>query len=124
MKKLLLYGNSILIASLATSLQCDAGVEIIHAACANPPELHAPQGLDAVIVDLNTASLTTLLALLSDHPGVLLLGLDATTGLLTALSGCSYPVGSVEEVLTWIQNHRPAAFGPAGDRPDREIVPG
>jgi hypothetical protein len=51
---------------------------------------------------LNAVPLSTLLALLRDRSGLLLLGLDANAGALITFSGRFYPVRSVEDVLGWL----------------------
>ena len=105
-KKILLYGNSIVMAGLAARLRDQVGVEVMAVPDVDPQGLRDHADLDTIIVDLSTVPLATLLALLNATPKLLLLGVDAIAGSLIMLSGRFYPVRSMEEVLPWILEPR------------------
>jgi hypothetical protein len=104
MKKILLSGDSILLAGLAARLQSVAKFEIIQSDLKGfaPADLSGLEDIDAVIIDLATGSPDTPLNWFRAYPSLLLIGLDSATGTLTALSGQACPVSSVEQVVEWL----------------------
>lgn len=101
MKKVLLWGNSIFLAGLATALQGVAGLEVNCAArdLAETVRQHAP---DVVIVDLADAQCGDALALLRAHPTLGLIGVNAATGAVSALAGQVHLTETLEEVTKTI----------------------
>lgn len=97
-KKILLHGNSILLAGLAAKLQGVSGVAVTH----STTDADASADWDVVIVDL--AGQAAVPPALWGRRNLRVVGVDAATGTLTVLSGQSYPVHSVDDVLQWLQN--------------------
>jgi hypothetical protein len=100
-KKVLLYGNSILMAGLAASLQTLPQLDVIQM------DNHAPivveQAQPLVFMDLRDTSSIHALPALCALPGVTLVGMDSVTGTFSVLTGESHPARSVQEVLDWLQ---------------------
>lgn len=92
----MLYGDSIFLAGLAAKLQGVAGLTVTDAAA----DLAADW--DVAIVDL--AGQAAVPPTLWGRRDLLVVGVDAAAGTLTVLSGQSYPVHSVDDVLQWLQD--------------------
>jgi hypothetical protein len=95
-KKVLLYGNSILIAGLASKLSQVNGVEVTQM---EEGDLTDPTGVNMIIVDLRDGKISQALPVLCAVPNVLLVGLDAITNTLTVLTSQSHTANSMEDVL-------------------------
>jgi hypothetical protein len=95
-KKLLLYGNSILIAGLTSKLRQAEGLVVTQMEAGDLADL---SGVDVVVVDLRDGKTSQALPALCAAPGVLLVGMDAITNTLTVLTGQSYPAHSMQDVL-------------------------
>jgi hypothetical protein len=105
-KKVLLYGNSILIAGLAAKLQNAPGLAI------QRWQEEGPSGLerlkngeipDLVVADLRDAHTSQSLSALCALPGVTLIGMDALTNTLTSFTSQSRPAHSMEDVLELLE---------------------
>lgn len=95
-KKILLYGNSILIAGLTSKLELVEGLEVTQTENGNLGDL---SGVDVIVIDLRDGKTFQALPRLCDAPGVLLVGMDAITNTLTVLTGQTQPVHSMQDVL-------------------------
>lgn len=95
-RKILLYGNSILIAGLASKLGQVDGLEVTQM---EDEVLGDLTGLAVIVVDLRDGKTSQALPRLCAAPGVLLVGLDSITNTLTVLTGQSQPVQSMQDVL-------------------------
>ena len=96
-KKILLYGNSILIAGLTSKLEQVAGLEVEFAK--EDGDLGDLSGLDMIVVDLRDSKTSQVLPRLCTAPGILLVGMDAITNTLTVLTSQSHPAHSMQDVL-------------------------
>lgn len=96
-KKILLYGNSILIAGLTSKLEQVKGLEMTQAE--EDGDLSDLSGLDMIVVDLRDSKTSLSLPRLCTAPGVLLVGMDAITNTLTVLTGQNHPAHSMQDVL-------------------------
>lgn len=97
MKHILLYGDSIFLAGLAATLQADPGLDIHQQApCAGFLDLG---DLDAVIVDFDDAPAADVLTMLRARPDLKLVGVNASDGAVTVLSGRVYMAHSLRDVL-------------------------
>jgi hypothetical protein len=95
-KKILLYGNSILIAGLTSKLEKVEGLEVT---LAEDGELGDLSGLDMIVIDLRDSKTSQALPRLCTTPGIHLVGMDAITNTLTVLTGQSHPAHSMQDVL-------------------------
>lgn len=102
MKKVLLCGNSILIAGLAVSLQ---GVEGLEVACADLGSLPDLQSFapNVVILDLSDAKAARAVAHFCARPGLLVLGVDAARSVLTVLSGSQMTVADTTDLTQLVK---------------------
>jgi len=94
-RKILLYGNSILIAGLACRLQ-EAGVWEVERVEGGP--VGELDGVEMVAYDVRDPASAEVLPRLREAPGLALIGLDALTDTVTVLTGQSRPVHSIQEV--------------------------
>ena len=95
-KKILLYGNSILIAGLTSKLGQVEGLEVTQMV---EGELGDISNMNMIVVDLREGKTSQALPILCATPGVLLVGMDAITNTLTVLTGQSHPAHSMQDVL-------------------------
>ncbi len=99
MKKILVCGNSIFMAGLATSLRATANVEVVQLDLRGATR--DLEGLpDMVIVDM--ADWSSELTQWCVQRNLLLVGMNVNSGTLTVLSGKSFPASSIEEALKWL----------------------
>jgi hypothetical protein len=101
-KTVLLYGNSILIAGLASKLQDVPGLVVEQWQDEDSADLERLKNSatpDLIVADLRDAKTSQALSTLCSLPGVTLVGLDALTNTLTTLTGQSQPARSIQEVL-------------------------
>ena len=94
--KVLLYGNSILIAELASRLQHVPGWELAQTDGDRPGNL---PGVDFVVVDLRDPKTPQILPRLANLSDTSLIGLDALTNSVTVLAGRSRQAASIKEML-------------------------
>jgi len=96
LQKILLYGNSILIESLASKLKLLEGwvVKRIESG-----EVQGVSDADYVVTDLCDLATSQALPMLSALPGVTLIGLDPIANTLVVLTGRTRPLGTQQEVL-------------------------
>jgi hypothetical protein len=95
-KKVLLFGNSILIAGLASKLGEVEGLEVTQMEKEDPGDL---SNMNMVVVDLRDGKTSQALPKLCAAPGILLVGMDAITNTLTVLTSQSHPTHSMQDVL-------------------------
>jgi len=95
-KKILFYGDSILIARLTSKLRQMKGLETMHTVNGDLGELSE---FDMIVVDLRDNKTSQFLPRLSTTPGVLLVGMDAITNMLTVLTDQPHPTYSMQDVL-------------------------
>jgi len=100
-KKVLLYGNSILMAGLAASLQTLPQLEVIQMDSHGPVKIEHAQPL--IFMDLRDIGSIHALPELCALPGVTLVGMDSITGTFSVLTGESHPAKSVQQMLDWLQ---------------------
>jgi hypothetical protein len=101
-KKILLYGNSILMAGLTSKLGLIKDLEVTYAE--EDGDLGDLSGLNMIVVDLRDPKTSQALPRLCTAPGVLLVGLDAITNTLTVLTSQSRPIHSMQDVLEELKN--------------------
>jgi hypothetical protein len=94
--KVLLYGNSILIAGLASRLKQVQGWEMAQMDGNKPGNL---PGVDFVVVDLRDAKTPQILPRLVKMSDVSLIGLDALTNSVTVLAGRPRQADCIKEML-------------------------
>ena len=83
-----LYGQSLLLAGVAASLQKCPGLQVTHATTwAEASQLLAEQVPDVLIFDMTNANETHILPLLLKNPGLLLIGLDPEHNRAVLLGG-------------------------------------
>jgi hypothetical protein len=95
-KKILLYGNSILIASLTSKLGQMEDWDVTQVEDGYVGDL---SGVDVIAFDLRDNDISEALPKLRGLPGISLIGLDALTDTVTVLTGQSHPVDSMQDVL-------------------------
>lgn len=96
-KRILLYGDSIFLTGLAAQLQSMAGLDVRQQAPhAGPLNLG---DLDAVIVDFDDVPASDVLALLRARPDLKIVGVNATNGAVTVLSGRVYLAHTLADVM-------------------------
>jgi hypothetical protein len=87
-RTVLLYGRSLLLAGVASSLeQCPTLRTVRASTWSEASRLLAAQTPDVLIFDITDASESHLLPLLLTHPGLLLIGLDAECNQAVLVSG-------------------------------------
>ena len=96
-KRILLYGDSIFLTGLAAQLQARDDVDVRHQSShAGPLNLG---NLDAIIVDFNDVPASDVLALLRARPDLKIVGVNATNGAVTVLSGRVYLAHTLADVM-------------------------
>jgi hypothetical protein len=96
-KHILLYGNSIFLNGLASQLQKRVDCEVHQQAPGSGP-LHL-SNLDAVIVDFDEVGAEDVLGILRACPDVNVVGVNASGGAVTVLSGKVYLARTVADVV-------------------------
>jgi len=118
-QRVVLCGNSLLIAVIAEGLQKAPGfeVECVDPAQPNPLAQIAAIQPDVVLVERNEGggNAQMVLNLLHDHPELTVIELDAQTSLLTVLSSQQSPAGSLADLVLLIENS-----GQIQERPGRK----
>lgn len=87
-RQVAVYGSSLYMAGIATSLKVDSTLQIL---CVSPDSPKVPQNLDendlaAIIFDLTDPSLKLNVAVLRNRPGLLLIGVDPNNDEILVLS--------------------------------------
>jgi hypothetical protein len=101
-KKILLYGNSILIAGLASKLKDVPGLVVQRwqdENAAGLERLKNSEAPDLIVADLRDGKTSQALSTLCALPGITLVGMDALTNTITTLTGQSHPAHSMQDVL-------------------------
>ena len=100
-KRILLYGDSIFLTGLAAQLQSMAGLDVRQQAPhAGPLDLG---DLDAVIVDFGDVLAGDVLAMIRARPDLKIVGVNATGGAVTVLSGKVYLAHSLADVVACLE---------------------
>lgn len=99
-KKVLLYGNSILIASLISKLAQAEGWDVVQVKRGCIGDL---SGVDVIAFDLRDNAISEALPKLRGLPGVSLVGIDALTDTVTALTDQSRPSHFMQEALDMLK---------------------
>jgi hypothetical protein len=99
-KAILLYGNSILIASLNRKLANLPGWKVVRVPKGEPGDL---TNIELVVIDLRDANSSHILMVFEEHPQILLVGMDGLTNSLTLLTGQTQPMHSLQDVLDALQ---------------------
>lgn len=95
-KKILLYGNSILIASLISKLVQVEGWEVVQVEDGCIGDL---SGVEVIAFDVRDNNISETLPKLRGLPGISLIGMDALTDTVTVLTSHSHPAHSMQDVL-------------------------
>jgi hypothetical protein len=105
---LVLYGNSVILAGIATGLQRHHPFDIIALEPGCPDTLRHICALDprAVLFDLAAAPPESVVALLRERPGLLLLGVDPSNDEVLVLSCRQERVVAPADLLGLIQKER------------------
>lgn len=108
-KCILLYGKSVLIAGLASSLEKIPDIEIIRGENLDFCEQTTP---DLILADLCDAETVRALPSLCAFEGAPLVGINPATSTMTVLSGKSHSAQSVQELMSFLSdvmqhNHKP-----------------
>ena len=104
MKHVLLYGSSIFLAGLAATLQADPGLDVRQQA---PSDGLVDLGdLDTVIVDFGDAPPAHVLTMLRARPDLKMVGVNASDGAVTVLSGRVYMAQRLEDIVAHVQAPR------------------
>jgi hypothetical protein len=101
-KTILLYGDSLWFAGLAAYLQASQGLCVIQSDPRSLAEIAGHANLDLVILDRTQEA--DALPLLRVHPAATVVSVDTHTGILTALSGRSCQVQTMQEVEQLIRD--------------------
>ncbi len=97
MKHILLYGSSIFLAGLTATLQADPRLDVRQQApCDGLLDLG---DLDAVIVDFGDAPPADVLTMLRARPDLKMVGVNASDGAVTVLSGRVYMAQRLEDII-------------------------
>ena len=95
-QKILLYGNSVLIESLASKLQKIEGWEVKRK---EGGEVREVDNVNFIVTDLCDVTTSEALPMLSALPGVMLVGVDSIANTLTVLTGRTRPLNFTQDVL-------------------------
>ncbi len=100
------YGRSLYMAGIATSLKTNPALEVVHVDPNSPAAGPAFDGLAPAVIafDLVESPPDLALALLRDLPGVLLLGVDPSSDHLLVLSGHPARAETTTDLLQVILN--------------------
>jgi hypothetical protein len=107
-QRIVLVGDSLLMDAVEASLNdsLKLGLLRIHGNPAQTAERLRSLAPDLVIFDMNTPQLQAIVPLLKDHPQVRLLGLDAQSSQVVALSGQPYTTLSASDLADIIFGDR------------------
>ncbi|MFZ5858060.1 MAG: hypothetical protein ACOYZ6_14625 [Chloroflexota bacterium] len=119
-KKILLYGNSILITGLACRLQ-EAGFWEVERVEDGP--LGELEGVEMVAYDVSEPASAKALSRLREATGPVLIGLDAHTDTVTVLTGQSHPAHSFQEVQELLEALTQARAGGQPAAKDEDELP-
>ncbi len=111
MRKVALYGNSLVVSTIGASLQGHAGLQVSSVDATLPDAASRLSTLqpDVIIFDLVMAQLEFAVALWKAQPRLLLIGVDLTTGQALVLSGQPSRLLTMADLLQVIegQSDRP-----------------
>jgi hypothetical protein len=117
-KSILLYGDSLWFAGLAAYLQAAQGLRVIQSDPRSLAAIARQANLDLVILDRTQEA--DALPLLRVHPTATVVSVDTNTGILTALSGRSCQVQTmqeIEQVIRELMAARGSSTGPTPTAP-------
>jgi hypothetical protein len=103
-RRIVLVGDSLLMDAVEASLNdsLKLGLLRIHGTPAQTAERLKNLAPDLVIFDMNTPHLQSIVPLLKEHPQVRMLGLDAQSSQVVALSGQPYTTPSASDLASLI----------------------
>ncbi len=117
MKKILVYGNSLWLDGLTSSLLEMQALQVMRVAPIDSQQLASATDIDLVLMDSVVAN-QHLLVLLHTFPAAVLLIVDLTTDRLTVLQGQSFVASTMQEVVQFIRGvtaaHARLVLAPAG----------
>ncbi len=118
-RKVVLYGDSVVLAGMGATLERYPRLEVISLAV---PPATTPRQLDdlcpsVVVLDLGMVKTDFVFALLSDHPDLLLIGLDPGGDRLLVLSGQHARGLATEDLVRLIES---CAGLPEGNHPEEK----
>ena len=104
-RRILLYGNSVILGSIGASLQRSAQFEVTKLA---PPLdkalVHNPAKPDILLFDLETPRTEAVFSYLESNPGLLLVGISPDINLVQAWSGREFRELSTQGLFELIQS--------------------
>jgi hypothetical protein len=118
-RTVVLYGNSLVISSIAASLASQPGLTL-HQLDASLPDLARQVKLldaDALIFDLAAAHPDTALELLREHPRLLLIGVDVRNAKMLMLSGQQSQALTMDDLTRALKAHFVLTARVDGDDP-------
>ena len=103
--RVVVYGSSLHMSGIATSLKADTGLEVICVNSRTPNSRQSMIALDPTVIafDLSDKKLDLDLTLLRDRPGLLLIGIDPSKDELMVLSSRSPQALSVADLIDVIR---------------------
>jgi hypothetical protein len=106
MRKVALYGNSLVMSSIGASLQGRAGLEMSNVDAALPDAASRLRALqpDVIIFDLAVAQPEFAIALWKAQPRLLLIGVDLKTGQALVLSSQPSRLLTMDDLLQVIES--------------------
>ena len=120
-KRLLLFGNSILIAGMDANLTRSGRFEIDRAS--DIAIFQEAAAFDVILTDADNPHFPQLLQILQEQPCAVLLSLDTAKGTLTVTASTSLPIQSIDEVLMWMGKWIDALTVISVELPHEEIAP-
>lgn len=97
MAHLLVYGTSIFLAGITAQLASLPDVKVLP--CQTLSDAGSLSAVEAVLIDLNDPASGDALQLLRARPDLRLIGLNATAGSLTVMSGEVYFTPTLDEII-------------------------
>jgi hypothetical protein len=104
-RRIVMYGNSVIMGALRATLRRAYGHEVISLAPSQQRRLDAISP-DVVVFDLDAACLKELFSLLETRPTLMLIGVRPDTGAVKVWSGRTYRRISTQELIRVIDGQR------------------
>ncbi len=100
-----MYGTSLNLAGIAASLKAEIGLEVVSVDARNPDSMQRLNQLRPAVIafDLDDADTCLDIAILREQPGLLLIGVDASSNELLVLSSRPQQALSVADLVEVIQ---------------------
>lgn len=103
MKRILLCGNSVLIAGLDSCLRESSQFEIHR--IGNLTVSLDIESFDFILTDIDCPVSDDFFSQCVSHPNLPLVSIDSAAGTLTVFEGSTYPVRSIEDILQWLRKY-------------------